>query len=93
MTAARSLRPEVRNPVLRLPAAQKLAALDAPSRAALRAVLEELRRDAHANAEHSWRKRKPVPAAYWRAVGVYAGHISRTLRDGASVVNIEDREA
>ena len=78
---ARSLRPEIRNPVLRLPAAQKLAALDPAARAALREVLEELRRDAHAHAEHSWLKRKAASAAYWRAVGVYAGHLSRALRD------------
>jgi hypothetical protein len=80
-TVTRSLRPEVRNPLLRLPAARRLAALEPESRAALRALLEELRRDAHAKAEHSWRKRKAVPAAYWRAVGVYAGHLSRVLRD------------
>ena len=54
MSNTRSSRPEVRNPVLALPAAQRLRELDGPSRAALRAVLEELRRDAHARAEKSW---------------------------------------
>lgn len=77
----RSLRPEVRNPVLALPAARRLAALDPASRAALRAVLEDLRRDAHARAETSWKRRKGPLAMYWRAVGVYAGHLSRVLRD------------
>jgi len=69
--------------VLALPAAQRLRELDAPSRAALRAVLEDLRRDAHARAEASWQARKGFAAAYWRAVGVYAGHLSRALRDGS----------
>jgi hypothetical protein len=83
MSNSRSSRPEVRNPVLALPAARRLRELDAPSRAALRAVLEDLRRDAHARAEKSWRARKGLLGAYWRAVGVYAGHLSRALRDGS----------
>jgi hypothetical protein len=81
MDRARSSRPEVRNPLLALPAAGRLRELNAPSRAALRVVLEDLRRDAHARAEASWRKRKAPQAVYWRAVGVYAGHLSRVLRD------------
>ena len=91
MSNTRSSRPEVRNPVLALPAAQRLRELDAPSRAALRAVLEDLRRDAHARAEKSWRARKGLLGAYWRAVGVYSGHLSRALRDQSSITNNEER--
>lgn len=91
MTDPRSLRPEVRNPVLGLPSARRLRELDPESRAALRAVLEELRRDAHARAEAHWRARKGWSAAYWRAVGVYSGHLSRALRDQSSITNNEER--
>jgi len=73
----RSTRPEVRNPVLALPAAARLASLDPASREALRAILVDLGKDAHTRAEAAWQARKAPMAAYWRAVGVYAGHIAR----------------
>lgn len=74
---------EVRNPVLALPAARRLAELDPASRAALRAVLLDIAVAANANAETSWRKRKGPMAAYWRAVSTYAKHIARATRDQA----------
>lgn len=76
---ARSNRPEIRNPVLRLPAMTKLRALDPSTRAVFRDLLLDLRTDARAHAEKSWRQRKPPMAAYWAAVAVYAGHIARAL--------------
>ena len=76
----RSTRPEVRNPVLALPAAARLASLDPASREALRAVLVDLGKDAHTRAEAAWQARKAPMAAYWRAVGVYAGHIARAIK-------------
>jgi hypothetical protein len=91
MNGSRSNRPEVRNPVLALPSARRLHQLDPASRAALRAVLEDLRRDAHPRAETHWRARKGWSAAYWRAVGVYSGHLSRALRDQSSITNKEER--
>lgn len=77
----RSSRQHVRNPVLTLPAAKRLQALDSASREALRAVLKDLAVDARARAEQSWRAHKGFMAAYWKTVSVYAGHLARALRD------------
>jgi len=77
---ARSNRADVRNPILLLPSAQRLAELDPATRAELRSLLLELRADAQKRAEDCWRRHKAPMAAYWKAVACYAGHISRTLR-------------
>lgn len=69
-----------RNPVLALPAVAAAVELPPESRAALAAILLDIRRDAHGRAERSWRQRKGPMAAYWRAVAVYAGHIARAIR-------------
>ncbi|GGN55568.1 hypothetical protein GCM10011349_32370 [Novosphingobium indicum] len=76
---ARPTRAEVRNPVLSLPAAERLRTLDPDSRSALRAVLIDLQMDARQRAETSWRRHKAPMAAYWKAVSVYAGHLARAL--------------
>ncbi len=70
----------VHNPLLALPAAAKLAALPPDARAALRAVLLELRDDARARAEKCWRTHKAPMAAYWKATAVYANHTARILK-------------
>lgn len=75
----RSSRPEVRNPVLALPAAARLVALPAPAREALAAVLRDLSRDARERAEKCWRTHKAPMAAYWKAVAVYARHLAVAL--------------
>lgn len=75
----RSSRVEVRNPILTLPAVDALRSLDPAAQDALRLILLDLQRDARVRAEKSWRTHKPPLAAYWSAVGVYAGHIARTL--------------
>jgi hypothetical protein len=75
----RSSRVEVRNPILTLPAVDALRSLDPAAQDALRLILLDLQREARARAEKSWRTHKPPLAAYWSAVGVYAGHIARTL--------------
>ncbi len=77
---ARSSRAEVRNPILSLPSADRLARLDPAQRRELSAVLLDLRRDAQLRAEDCWRRHKAPMAAYWKAVSVYAGHIARVLR-------------
>lgn len=69
----------IQNPVLALPAVEKLLALEPASKAALRAVLLDLAADAKARAKKSWETRKAPMAAYWYAVGVYAGHLARVL--------------
>lgn len=70
----------VRNPLLALPAAEGIKALPIESRAALRALLLDLRRDAKRRSEHCWRKNKAPMAAYWKVVGVLAGHTARLCR-------------
>lgn len=70
----------VRNPLLRLPAAQRLASLSPEARQVLADLLQELACDARDRAEESWRRHKAPMAAYWKAVSVYAGHLHRVLR-------------
>ena len=81
---ARASRAEVRNPVLALPAAARLTQLAPDVRLVLAVLLEELAGDARARAEACWRKHKAPMAAYWKAVAVYARHIARVLRRGAT---------
>lgn len=76
----RSASAEVRNPLLRLPAARRVQDLPDDTRALLSEILLDLSREAHARAEASWQKRKAPMAVYWRSVGVYARHFSRLLR-------------
>lgn len=80
LAPARSSTPDVRNPVLGLPGIDELRALPAECREPLRQVLMGIRADAQAKAQVSWRKNKGPMAAYWKAVGVYAGHIARAIR-------------
>lgn len=67
------------NPLLRLPAAKRLLALPPDQRAAIEALLRELRADADREAENAWKRRKGPMAAYWRAVSTYARHIAHML--------------
>jgi hypothetical protein len=80
MSAARSNRREIRNPVLVLPAARRLQKMPPLFREQLRELLLELRQDARERADECWRKHKAPMAAYWKAVAVYAGHIAKILR-------------
>lgn len=75
--AGRSNRAEIRNPLLHLPAPQRLLALPPETRHALAELLTELAAD---RAEHSWARHKAPMVAYWKAVSVYAGHLRRILR-------------
>lgn len=67
------------NPLLKLPAAQRLMQLPAEQRAGLELLMRELRADADRLAEQSWKKRKGPMAAYWRAVATYARHVAHAL--------------
>lgn len=80
MSNHRSLRTDVRNPVLALPSVVELKALPPEARAALAHVLGDLSDDARDRADKCWRKHKAPMAAYWKAVAVYAGHLKRALR-------------
>lgn len=75
----RSARRGVRNPVLFLPAAQRLRSLPAGQRHLLGDLLREIAADADAKAERAWKKRKGPMAAYWRATCTYAKHIARAI--------------
>ena len=57
-------------------------ALPEEQRKPLEAVLRELRAQADAEAEKSWRKRKGPMAAYWRAVATYTRHTAHAHGKG-----------
>lgn len=71
------------NPLLKLPAAQRLLALPPEQRSAIESLFRDLRADADKLAEQSWKKRKGPMAAYWRAVATYARHCAHALSRGA----------
>ncbi|WP_241213412.1 hypothetical protein [Sphingomonas sp. ABOLE] len=76
----RSSRPEVRNPVLGLPAAvQALRSLDPQQRAALKVVLMEIRKEALSRERESYRRRKGPMVSYWMAAATYLKHIAHAL--------------
>lgn len=76
----RSSRADVRNPVTKLAACEKIRALPPEAREALIAVLIDLKRDAAGQAQKCWKKHKAPMAAYWKAVAVYAGHMARAAK-------------
>lgn len=79
----RSLRTDVRNPLLKLPSAQAISKLPADARAALDAVLADIQTDSRQRAEQCWKKHKAPMAAYWKAVAVYAGHMRKLSKHRA----------
>lgn len=80
---ARSNRPEVRNPLLSLPAAQRIAELPDDSRAILRALLMDLSKDSRARAQKAWRTHKAPLGLYFKVVAVYSYHLARLLKPRA----------
>ena len=68
------------NPLLKLPAAQRLMALPPEQRKLIEELMRELRADADRLAEVSWKRRKGPIACYWRAVATYARHIAHALK-------------
>lgn len=76
----RSNQADVRNPLLALASAVEIAALPAETKAVLRRLLLDIRKDAQARADKCWLKHKAPMAAYWKAVAVYAGHTARLCR-------------
>ncbi len=72
------------NPLLKLPAGQKLLSLPQPDRERIEAVMRELRGQANTEADNAWKRRKGPMAAYWRAVATYARHTAHALRLGDS---------
>lgn len=82
---SRSNRVDVRNPVLALPAARRVQDLPIESRATLAALLRDLSTDAGRRAQMSWKRSKGPMAVYWKAVGVYARHLSSVIRPVGSI--------
>jgi len=54
--------------------------LDNASKATLKTCLLTLREDALWRANQCWKKHKAPMALYWKVVGVYAGHLARSIR-------------
>jgi hypothetical protein len=77
----RSLRTDIRNPLLRLSCAKQFALLEPSSQKILRTLLSQLAADAKNKAQKSWSANKAPMAAYWKAVSVYAGHAKRLLSE------------
>jgi hypothetical protein len=80
MSAVRSNRAIVRNPLMALPAAEALSNLPDESKSAVRELLKQISADARIRAEKCWKTHKAPMAAYWKAVAVYANHSSRLLK-------------
>lgn len=78
--AARSNKPEVRNPLLAYPSAAKAASMPPEAREWLIQFLEDLRRDARERAAKAWRSHKAPMALYAKVIQVYSGHLIRVLR-------------
>lgn len=67
----RSALAETRNPILGLPSARAIQALPIEQRRPLGILLRELARECDVKAEDTWRARKGIMAAYWRATSTY----------------------
>lgn len=71
----------VRNPVLGLPGVRQLIdGMTPDARSALATLLAAIHKDAAQRATESWQRHKAPMACYWKAVSVYAGHLSRAVR-------------
>lgn len=76
----RSTRPDVRNPLVKLPSVARVVSLPPEAKAALKALLIDIRNDCREHAAESLRKHKAPMYAYWKANGVYANHMQRLLK-------------
>jgi hypothetical protein len=68
-----------RNPLLALPGAVAMQSLPVETRQAMAKALRDIQVDARVRAEKCWRTHKAPMAVYWKAVGVYSGHLARVL--------------
>lgn len=87
MTAARSNLPEVRNPLLGLPAAQDLIELLAANPELARRVKRlalDLKAQCRANEVEAYRKRKGPLVQYWMSTGTWARHLAALIKTRAN---------
>lgn len=54
--------------------------LTSESKTALKEALMSLRSDALLKSQYCWKKHKAPMALYWKVVGVYAGHLARSIK-------------
>lgn len=79
----RSSRLEVRNPLLALSAARELRNLPPEAKAALRALLRDLKAQCREKEAEAYRKRKGPMVAYWMACGTYCKHTMQAVSQPA----------
>jgi hypothetical protein len=53
--------------------------LPSDAKAALKLALMDLRTDALKRAQFMWSRHKAPMALYWKCIGVYAGHLARSI--------------
>lgn len=75
----RGARADVRNPILRLPAAQAVLALPIEARRPLGILLRQLADQANCEADRSRKRNKHMMFAYWKIASVYIKHIARAI--------------
>lgn len=80
MSRDRSALAVVRNPVLALPEAQELLALQPEVRQVLARLLRAISLDARQRATKCLRTHKWPMALYWKCVAVYSGHIAKIFK-------------
>ncbi|MGN6491185.1 MAG: hypothetical protein ACTHLE_04255 [Agriterribacter sp.] len=56
------------------------SSLNTESKIALKGALLALRDDALSRAKYSWNRHKAPMALYWKVVGVYAGHLAKSIK-------------
>jgi hypothetical protein len=66
--------------ILKTSWAKRFEALSPESKQALKEALNDLRADALNRANHSWKKHKAPMALYWKVVGVYSGHLAKSIK-------------
>ncbi|HEY1630841.1 MAG TPA: hypothetical protein VGF56_05965 [Rhizomicrobium sp.] len=66
--------------MLALDSAKRITGLPPEAKAAFRAVLMDLRKEAADKAQTYWKHNKAITAAYWKAVSIWAGHFARLAR-------------
>lgn len=81
----RSNRPEVRNPLLALPAAQELSAILANHpdlRASFKRLCRQLKAQCREQEANAIKRRKGPMVQYWMSTGTWAGHLANVCGRG-----------
>jgi hypothetical protein len=78
--SGRSSRPDVRNPMTKIPEVLALRELDPVARQAVVAAFRGISRVAHTQGTQLWAKNKYHSAAYWKAKGVDFRHLALAVR-------------